>query len=110
MSNTFFSTEKKSDILVITCPDELLGGKEGTEFSQILHESSGISKVVVDLSPVRIINSTGVGMLVGGYTTCKKNDVDFVLAGAGTSISSILKMTHLDKVLTMFPSVEEASK
>jgi len=106
MENNIFNTRKVNDILVVSCPEELLGGKEGTVFSQILHDETDAKKVVVDLSRVRIINSTGVGMLVGGFTTCKKNGCELVLAGAGESITSILKMTHLDKVFTIYSDVE----
>jgi anti-sigma B factor antagonist len=109
MPNTkIFKTLTEKNNLIIECPEELLGGKEGTEFSQILRDNNGSQRVVVDLSQVKVINSTGVGMLVGGFTTCKKNGSELVLAGAGESIGSILKMTHLDKVFTVYSNVEEA--
>lgn len=108
MENNIFQTTKKGETLIISCPDELLGGKEGTVFSQILHDNKDSKKVVVDLSNVRIINSTGVGMLVGGFTSCKKNGVEFSLAAPGESLLGILKMTHLDKVFPIHNSVESA--
>jgi anti-sigma B factor antagonist len=108
MNKPIFVTSEQQNALIIECPEELLGGKEGTEFSSILH-SSDQKKVIVDLSKVRIINSTGVGMLVGGFTSCKKNDCELVLAGAGEPITAILKITHLDKVFKMYDSVDEAN-
>ncbi|GAB5465349.1 MAG: hypothetical protein Kapaf2KO_07850 [Candidatus Kapaibacteriales bacterium] len=97
-----FRTSTEGNTLTIYCPENLLGGQEGQDFTNILSDAKiATEKIVVDLTNVKVINSSGVGMLVGGFTSSKKKGIEFLLTGVSENVMSILKMTHLDKVFVI---------
>jgi anti-sigma B factor antagonist len=72
-------------------------------------KSAGIDRFVVDLSDVNWIDSTGVGMLVGWYQAAQAVGGTMVFAGAGETVLDLFKITKLDTVFTVFPTVSEAA-
>ena len=58
------------------------------------------SRVVVDLSRLRLIDSCGVGALVGIYKMARANDCSFELSGACQQPLAVLKLLKLDQALT----------
>jgi len=63
--------------------------------------------VVVDLSAVTYIDSSGVASLVEGFQTAKKNGLRFGLVGPSESALNVLTLARLDKVFEIHRSVEE---
>ncbi len=64
-------------------------------------------KVLVDLSAVSYIDSSGVASLVEGYQTAKKQSAAFGLVGVSTAAMSVLKLARLDKVFPIHTDVQE---
>ena len=56
------------------------------------------------------MNSSGLGMLISGLTTMKKNDGFLKLAGATEKIESLLIITKLITIFESYDSVDEAVK
>ena len=75
-----------------------------------LHALIDVNKtnVIVDLSKVKFMNSSGLGMLIGGLTTMKKAGGDLRIANATDKIESLLVVTKLITVFKHFRSVDEA--
>ncbi len=67
-----------------------------------------VNKVVVDLSEVRFIDSTGLGVLIGGLRRAREKGGDLVLASPSERVKRILEITNLTQVLPSFDQVEEA--
>lgn len=65
------------------------------------------SKVIVDLSEVSYIDSSGVASLVEALQAAKKNGSQFSLAAASEPTRRVLELARLDKVFTMYGSVDE---
>ena len=63
--------------------------------------------LLIDLSAVTYIDSSGVASLVEGYQTAKKNNLKFGLVGVSESAMSVLHLARLDKVFPIHASVEE---
>ncbi|MFH1051471.1 MAG: STAS domain-containing protein [bacterium] len=102
--------ELKNNVVVIRIGENLLGGNDALDFSSKLMElnQKNIEHVIVDLQNVKLINSSGIGMLVSGLTTLKKNDASMILVGLSEKIIKILKMTHLDQVFITYDNVDKA--
>ena len=66
--------------------------------------------VLVDLSAVSYIDSSGVASLVEGYQTAKKNKLKFGLVGVSAAALSVLKLARLDKVFPIHASVADRVK
>src|SRR5438309_1861771 len=59
------------------------------------------SRVVVDLSRLRLIDSCGVGALVAVYKKARAGGISFSIAGATQQPLAILKLLNLDRVLSV---------
>ena len=65
------------------------------------------AKVIVDLSEVSYIDSSGVASLVEALQAAKKSGGVFALAATSEPTRRVLELARLDKVFTMFDSVDE---
>ncbi|HXR32595.1 MAG TPA: STAS domain-containing protein [Verrucomicrobiae bacterium] len=72
--------------------------------------NAGVKSVVVDLSGLEMIDSTGVGIIVMCHAKLEKAGGSLRIAGAKGIIQEILHMTHVDRIVRFFPAAEEASK
>jgi len=70
--------------------------------------SEGWSQLVVDLGEVPFIDSSGLGALIGGLKAARVAGGDFRIARPPEQIRYILQVSTLDRVLTPYPTVEEA--
>ncbi len=77
--------------------------------SLVAQIESGCSNVVVDLEAVGFIDSSGLGVLVGGLRRAKERSGAIRLVCTRESILKIFRITGLDKVFPIFESIEEAS-
>ncbi len=68
----------------------------------------GRTPVVVDLTAVPFIDSTGLGALISGLRATRQVGSDLRIAGAGKQVLSVLAMTRIDRVIHPYPNVEAA--
>jgi anti-sigma B factor antagonist len=80
------------------------------EFKQQLLEviSQGARTVVVDFSDTTFIDSTTLGVLVGGVKRLRTNDGQLSLVCSDRNITKIFEITGLDRVFTIYPTRSEA--
>lgn len=77
--------------------------------NQILETiDKGDSRIIVDLEHVDFLDSTGVSVMVSGLRLARNSHGTLVLVQPGDQVQRMLKLTHLDKVLHAFSSVEDA--
>lgn len=106
-----FKTEMRGDIAVVKVSGDLLGGPPTSEvFPAEIKRliEVGTYKVVVDLEEVKRMNSTGLGILIRGYTSLKSNGGDLKLVCMNETIKGILVMTKLESVFDTYRTVEGA--
>jgi anti-sigma B factor antagonist len=72
------------------------------------HIAQGRKKILVDLGKVSWINSTGLGILIAGYTSVQDAGGQFKLANISGRIESILMVTKLAAIFESYESEEEA--
>jgi len=66
------------------------------------------SKVLVDLSGVSYIDSSGVASLVEAFQRAKKAGVEFALVSVNAPARRVLELARLDKVFTIHETLAEA--
>jgi anti-sigma B factor antagonist len=71
--------------------------------------SQGHQKVVVDLEGVDFLDSTGLGVLVGGLKRLRSHDGDLTLVCTQRRILKVFEITGLTKVFSIFESVDAAT-
>ena len=65
-------------------------------------------EVVVDFSDTTFIDSTTLGVLVGGVKRLRSNDGQLSLVCSDRNITKIFEITGLDRVFTIYPTRDEA--
>ena len=80
------------------------------EFKQQLLEviAQGAREVVVDFTDTTFIDSTTLGVLVGGVKRLRSNDGQLSLVCNDRNITKIFEITGLDRVFAIYPTREEA--
>lgn len=104
-------TESRFREVTVLSPEGPLMGGELTEklYSRVRDLlSEGFSLVVIDLSQVPWINSSGIGTLMGCHTECLALDGQFRLADVNIRIKELLKSLKLDTILVCHSNIEEA--
>ncbi|MBU2491582.1 MAG: STAS domain-containing protein [Bacteroidetes bacterium] len=107
-----FNTKEIYNAVVIEVIGKLMGGPEAEDFHNVLAKSISEDKkmVLVDLSDVKFVNSSGLGILVRGLTTMKTAGGDLRIAGISDKVKGVLSITKLTSVFKLYDSVEEAAK
>jgi anti-sigma B factor antagonist len=70
--------------------------------------AQGKHKIVVDLEGVDFLDSTGLGVLVGGLKRLRSHDGDLVLVCTQPRILKVFEITGLTKVFSIHDSVDAA--
>jgi anti-sigma B factor antagonist len=65
-------------------------------------------RLVVDLSRVPYVDSSGIAVLIGAMQSLELEGGVFMLAGAQEAVQTILESARLDQYFRLFPSVDAA--
>jgi len=65
--------------------------------------------ILVNLSGVTYVDSAGLASLVGAIKTAREKNARVFLAGMSDSVRSVVEMTRLNRVLSIFDTVESAT-
>ena len=71
--------------------------------------SQGKHRIIVNLEGVDFLDSTGLGVLVGGLKRLRSNDGDLGLVCTQSRILKVFEITGLTKVFSIFDSVDAAT-
>ena len=66
------------------------------------------ARLVVDLSQVNYIDSSGLAVLINGMRDMEDFGGIFILAGVRDEVRAILESARLENFFLIFPSVDEA--
>jgi len=104
------STKEASGVTVIALDGNVLGGPDATALNDALHKliEKKKKKVLVDLSGVQSMNSSGLSMLIGALQTMRNSGGELKIAAASKKIESLLVITKLSTVFELFPTVKQA--
>ena len=101
---------KRDGVAVFEMSGRLMGGPDAEAFDEILktviHE--GCHNVVVNMEKVRWVNSTGLGILISGYTTLKKSGGELKLLKVSDRIENIFIVSKLYTVFESFQDEDDA--
>jgi anti-sigma B factor antagonist len=97
------TNEVKEGVLVISLVGNLLGENTNAPVMELLKQNieTGTTKVVFNLSEMKFINSTGLGMLMTALTKSRNAGGDLALSGVPDQMKKLLQMTKLETVFTV---------
>jgi anti-sigma B factor antagonist len=109
MENQNFTIEQKSEGVVVV---SLTGDLLGESFAQLLLENindllfKGCKKFLFDLSAVRYVNSSGIGVLITLLTKIRNKDGEMILVKPSGHFQKLLLITKLNKIFNISDSIE----
>lgn len=105
-----FKTREDGRVTILTVEGDLVIGEAETAFKRAVTRiiEEGHIHLLVDLSRVSFLDSSGLGALVRALTTTQKEGGTTKLLGAGPQIKKLLAMTNLLSVFEMHEDLETA--
>lgn len=106
------TSREEGGVVILEPKGKIMGGPDATVLHDQLHDfiAQDKKKVVIDLSKVEWMNSTGLGILISGLTTLRNNGGELKLANVTDKIESLLTITKLITVFEHYDSVDDAVK
>lgn len=70
--------------------------------------AEGIKNIIIDLSEVKYVDSSGLSALLVGNRIYKEDGGIFILASLNDHVKKLIRISQLNNVLNLLPTVEEA--
>lgn len=104
------SVRKTDSVAILDVSGKLMGGPDADVFKETIRNllDEGYKNVVVNMSQVPFINSTGLGILISAYTTLRKEDGILKLTNVTERIDSLLMITKLGTIFETYSSEDKA--
>jgi len=105
------SHHKKGDVIVIKLEGENLDAQETPDFKQKANDlisKEGSNHVVLDLSGLNFIDSTGLGSFLSLMRGLNSSKGDMKLANMSSPIHTIFELVCMHKIFEIYDSVDEA--
>ena len=99
-------------ILFVRLSGDLIGSPDTDQLLQTInyHLGEDINQCAVDLSEIRYINSTGIGVLVSLLTKFRSRGGEMVLINPADHPRKMLALTKLDNVFAVVPDEAAARR
>jgi len=103
------ATKEVDGITVISCEGRIVMGDESAGLRDTLKRALGSSRqVVLNLEGVSYIDSSGLGTLVGVYSSARAAGADIKLGGLGERLRDVLQITKLVTVFEVYDTEQQA--
>ncbi len=89
--------------------DTNISGLVKGEFT-LLITVEGVNKLIIDLSEVESCDSSGLSAILVANRLLNSTGGKIVLAGISDKVSTLIRITQLDRVLPVYNNVESALK
>ncbi len=104
-----FEVEREGDVTVLTATMEFNSFSRLSARRQIDELlSDGSPRVVLDLSRMETIDSSGLGSIVAAYRRAREAGGDLCLCGLNRQVREAFDITRLDEVISAYPGRSEA--
>jgi anti-sigma B factor antagonist len=105
-----FTLEEMDGAVILQVQEPRLDAHNAGELKGQLLELLARSKshLVLDFAEVRFIDSSGLGTLIAAYKSATANGSVLALVSLQPQVRSVIELTRLHRVFTIFGSVAEA--
>jgi anti-sigma B factor antagonist len=107
-----YKINHEGDLVNIIFEGDLIGEENGPEIIESVNDtlSNNIVKCAVDISDVRYINSSGIGVLITILTKFRNKGGDVVLVNPSEHVKKLLVITKLNAIFSISDTLEEAKE
>jgi anti-sigma B factor antagonist len=105
-----YSFKTEANFLVILLSGDLIGEENGPEIISELENHNGNESlnVIIDISDVRYINSSGIGVLITLLTKVRNKGGELCLINPSESVQKLLIITKLQAIFKVYDTIPEA--
>ena len=105
-----FTVEKKDKYCTFKLEEEKLLSINAPQLKSefVLLNAEGFKNIVVDLSQVKYVDSSGLSAILIGNRLCKDASGSFVLTNINENVKKLVSISQLDSILTVIPSLKES--
>lgn len=98
-----------NDVLVLALREDNLDAGNVREFKEAMHaQVQGHSKVVLDLSGVKFIDSSGLGALIACLRGQHERRGDLRLCEMSRTVRALFELMRMHRVFSIHPTCDEA--
>jgi anti-sigma B factor antagonist len=105
-----FTVQEQSGVVFLRLEGPMIGGPDATSLSEKIHEfiAGGKIRFLVDMSMVDWMNSSGLGILIGGLSTVRSHGGQLKLLHVGKKARELLGITKLDRIFELYEQEDAA--
>ncbi len=105
-----FSVDKHDKYVIIKLNEPKLNSLVSPMLKSelILFNTEGQRNIVLDLSNVKYVDSSGLSSLLVGHRLCKNAEGVFILTGLNDAVIKLIAISQLETIITIVAKTEEA--
>lgn len=105
-----FSIDKKDKYSLFKLEDEKLNTLNAPKLKSelVVLNASGTKNIILDLSEVTFVDSSGLSAILIGNRLCKNVNGTFAVCRLNDYVAKLVKISQLDSILNILPTAEEA--
>jgi anti-sigma B factor antagonist len=105
-----YTSNIKDQILFLHLEGDLIGETNGLELMELVNDkiNSNILHAAIDLSNVRYMNSSGIGVLITLLTKFRNKSGEVVLINPSEQIKKLLIITKLNSIFNIVDNESQA--
>jgi anti-anti-sigma factor len=104
-----FFIDRQEKYCLLALLEEKLNSLNATQFKTelVTLHAEGVRNMILDLSKVNFVDSSGLSSLLVGNRVCKQAGGTFVIAAANDNVMKLIKISQLDSILQIVPTASE---
>jgi anti-sigma B factor antagonist len=107
-----YSLDKEEQFTILKLKEEKLDSTKAPVLKSdfLTLNAEGVQNMIVDMSEVKYVDSSGLSAVLVGNRVFSENSGIFILASPSEHALKLIKISQLDKVLNIVPSLQEAKE
>jgi anti-anti-sigma factor len=108
--NMNFNLENRDNFAIFTVLDNSIEGKIAADLKAriLVVAQPDVDALVIDLSSVKVIDSSGLGALLLAHRQLKDHSIPVVLVGMQDFTRNLLKITRIEDIFEYYDNVDAA--
>jgi anti-sigma B factor antagonist len=107
-----FEIKKEDQLIHISLEGNLMSKQQ---VQDLLNEidfffNEGVKKIIIDLSKMQYMNSTGLSILINIFTQARNKGGEVIITNIPDKINQLLIITKLNSIFNIEETVEDAKK
>lgn len=107
-----YTIDDNTDVKLITLTGRLIEKSQADELIKDFEKliEGGTNRYLMSLEGLEYVNSTGLNLLIGMFTTARNAGGELVIGGISPKVKKLMVMTKLDSIFKIYDSVAEATE